>query len=199
MKTNNIKYFICFVIIGIIAIMQSKVNAVKIDTKSHVNIGEEVLVTVDFETYIAAYDGFELSYNERIMKYNSPYELIEGLWWDTSVESTGINKKVYSFTALGNGDNTIRVKIKGLVSANYEMDDLGDINISKTMIIGSGSKLGDLDGNGTVNANDAALVLDLYKYSNITEDDLKVADIYQNGLINANDAALILDMYKYGK
>ena len=120
MKTNNIKYFICFVIIGIIAIMQSKVNAVKIDTKSHVNIGEEVLVTVDFETYIAAYDGFELSYNERIMKYNSPYELIEGLWWDTSVESTGINKKVYSFTALGNGDNTIRVKIKGLVSANYE-------------------------------------------------------------------------------
>ena len=176
MKTNNIKYFICFVIIGIIAIMQSKVNAVKIDTKSHVNIGEEVLVTVDFETYIAAYDGFELSYNERIMKYNSPYELIEGLWWDTSVESTGINKKVYSFTALGNGDNTIRVKIKGLVSANYEMDDLGDINISKTMIIGSGSKLGDLDGNGTVNANDAALVLDLYKYSNITEDDLKEAE-----------------------
>ena len=133
------------------------------------------------------------------MKYNSPYELIEGLWWDTSVESTGINKKVYSFTALGSGDNTIRVKIKGLVSANYEMDDLGDINISKTMIIGSGSKLGDLDGNGTVNANDAALVLDLYKYSNITEDDLKVADIDQNGLINANDAALILDMYKYGK
>ena len=196
MKTNNIKYFICFVIIGIIAIMQSKVNAVKIDTKSHVNIGEEVLVTVDFETYIAAYDGFELSYNERIMKYNSPYELIEGLWWDTSVESTGINKKVYSFTALGNGDNTIRVKIKGLVSANYEMDELGDIEVEKKMVVGNGITLGDVNGDGVINSDDSALILDMYRYGNITEDDLNVADIDKNGTINSDDAAQVLDMYR---
>ncbi len=198
MKTIKIKLFICICIIEIITVTLSKVSAVKIDTKSHADIGEEVLVTVDFETYIAAYDGFELSYNERIMKYNSPYELIEGLWWDTSTDSTGIDKKVYSFTALGNGDNTFRVKIKGLVSANYEMDNLGDIDISKTMTVGNGSKLGDLDGDGRINANDAAIVLDIYKYGNATNDDLKVADIDENGVINANDAALILDMYKYG-
>jgi uncharacterized protein YjdB len=58
---------------------------------------------------------------------------------------------------------------------------------------------GDLDENGLVNANDAAIALDLYKYGNVTENDLKIADLDENGIINANDAALILDIYKYNE
>ncbi len=58
---------------------------------------------------------------------------------------------------------------------------------------------GDLDGNKTVNANDAAIALDLYKYGNVTEEQLKIGDMDNNGTINANDAALILDIYKYGE
>ncbi len=57
---------------------------------------------------------------------------------------------------------------------------------------------GDLDENGIVNANDAAIALDLYKYGNVTEHELNVGDMDNNGIINANDAALILDVYKYG-
>ena len=57
---------------------------------------------------------------------------------------------------------------------------------------------GDLDKNGIVDANDAAVALDLYKYNNATEEDLKIGDMDENGLIDANDASLILDVYKYG-
>ena len=57
---------------------------------------------------------------------------------------------------------------------------------------------GDLDKNGAVNANDAAVALDLYKYGNVTEKDIEIGDMNDDGVINANDAALILDVYKYG-
>ncbi len=57
---------------------------------------------------------------------------------------------------------------------------------------------GDLDDNGIVNANDAAIALDLYKYGNVSKEELKIGDMDNNGIINANDAALILDIYKYG-
>lgn len=57
---------------------------------------------------------------------------------------------------------------------------------------------GDLDKNGIVNANDAAIALDLYKYGNVSAEELKIGDMDNNGIINANDAALILDIYKYG-
>ena len=59
--------------------------------------------------------------------------------------------------------------------------------------------LGDLDRNGAVNANDAAVALDLYKYGNATDEDMQIGDMNEDGVINANDAALILDVYKYGK
>ena len=57
---------------------------------------------------------------------------------------------------------------------------------------------GDLDKNGAVNANDAAVALDLYKYGNATDEDMQIGDMNNDGVINANDAALILDVYKYG-
>ena len=57
---------------------------------------------------------------------------------------------------------------------------------------------GDLDRNGAVNANDAAVALDLYKYGNATDEDMQIGDMNEDGVINANDAALILDVYKYG-
>ena len=60
-------------------------------------------------------------------------------------------------------------------------------------------KKGDLDRNGAVNANDAAVALDLYKYGNVSDSDMKIGDMNEDGVINANDAALILDVYKYGE
>lgn len=58
---------------------------------------------------------------------------------------------------------------------------------------------GDLNSDGVVNANDAAVALDLYKFNNALEEYLIIGDMDENGVINANDAALILDTYKYGE
>ena len=58
---------------------------------------------------------------------------------------------------------------------------------------------GDLDRNGAVNSDDAAIALDLYRYGNVSDEDLQIGDMDENGLINSDDAALILDVYRYGK
>ena len=57
---------------------------------------------------------------------------------------------------------------------------------------------GDLDRNGAVNSDDAAIALDLYRYGNVSAEDLQIGDMDENGLINSDDAALILDVYRYG-
>ena len=58
---------------------------------------------------------------------------------------------------------------------------------------------GDLDRNSVVNSDDAAIALDLYRYGNVSAEDLLIGDMDENGLINSDDAALILDVYRYGK
>ena len=55
---------------------------------------------------------------------------------------------------------------------------------------------GDLDKNGVVDANDASVVLELYKSQNATEEDIEIGDMDNNNLIDANDASLILEYYK---
>ena len=178
---------------------RTTVKAIQINSKAKIDIGEEITVTVDFGTYVAAYDRLEVTYNNRIMKYNSKHSLIENLWWDNTQASKGINKKVYSFIGTGNGISTIGVKAQGLVSANQNMDVLGDVQTSKLILVGNGITKGDMDGNGVITANDAAIILDIYKNGNATKDDILTGDMDGNGTLTANDAAMILDMYKNGK
>ena len=58
------------------------------------------------------------------------------------------------------------------------------------------NKIGDLDGNGVVDANDASLVLERYKNESATKREIQIADIDRNGLLDANDASLILEIFK---
>jgi len=99
-------------------------------------------------------------------------------------------------------DDSIVLKNNGeFYKINFnELDYDGNKAWARIIIKKKAQKIieGDLDGNNIVNANDAALALDLYKYGNVTPEQLKVADMDNNGIINANDAALILDIYKYG-
>ena len=92
------------------------------------------------------------------------------------------NNKIYWTTS--NGSNYITVNVLDLTE--YLYDD------TPTLL------KGDLDKNGIVDANDAAVALDLYKYNSATKDGLEIGDMDENGLIDANDASLILDVYKYG-
>lgn len=57
-------------------------------------------------------------------------------------------------------------------------------------------KVGDLDRNGVIDANDASIALELYKAENATIEDIIIGDLDENEIIDANDASLILEIYK---
>ncbi len=119
-----------------------------------------------------------------------------------------IGSEAFAYTTLGSITFTSKEapKINSDTFKNYTgkviipNDSKGYIGEGWSGAIVSGIEhMGDLDGNNIVNANDAAIALDLYKYGNVTDEQLKIGDLDRNGIINANDAALILDIYKYGK
>ena len=58
---------------------------------------------------------------------------------------------------------------------------------------------GDMDGNGVITANDASMILDLYKNGDATKQQIYVGDMDNSGTLTANDASMILDLYKNGK
>jgi hypothetical protein len=102
-------------------------------------------------------------------------------------------KKSYTFTRNGT------FEFKFMDKAGNTNSVIAKVDWIKEAIDDENYLKGDLDRNGVVNANDAAIALDLYKYGNVTSLDLKIGDMDDNGIINANDAAIILDIYKYGK
>lgn len=193
LKTSFILFFIFLIILTI-----DNVCAVTINTQDKVEVGQRIDVTLDFGTNIAAYDSLEVTYNNRVLNYISSNPLKENFWYDTSYESNGIRSKTYSFIATGNGKSTINIKLKGVVSANYNMDVLGDFNLTKTITIGNGVKRGDLNGDGVINSIDAALVLDMYNSGDNNAEDIEVADMNNDNVVNSIDAAIILDMYNSG-
>ena len=59
--------------------------------------------------------------------------------------------------------------------------------------------LGDMDGNGLLDANDASIILDIFKSNNQTSQNIAMGDMDGNGVIDANDASQILELYKINK
>ena len=100
-----------------------------------------------------------------------------------TVDSNGVVKPI------SNGKCTITCSLK----SDPAVKTTCSVNVHFGII------MGDLDRDGAVNANDAAVALDIYKYGNATDEDMQIGDMNNDGVINANDAALILDVYKYGK
>ena len=76
------------------------------------------------------------------------------------------------------------------------MDELGDIEVSKRITIGSGYQKGDINSDGAINSIDASILIDKYKRNNITQDDIDIADMNNDGSINSVDSSMIIDMYK---
>ena len=55
---------------------------------------------------------------------------------------------------------------------------------------------GDVNKDGVINSTDSAMVLDLYKNGNATEEDYRLGDMDNNGVLNSTDSAMILDIFK---
>ncbi len=167
-----------------------------ISTLSKASIGQTITVTVDFGENIAAYDSYELIYNDKALEYVSGDELNDLAWYDTSHESKGIRYKAYKFRVIASGVSVMEVKAKGVVSANSTLDELGDMYFTKRIDLGQGLLVGDINCDLKVNADDAAIVIDKFKNNNITQTDLLVCDLHNDNKLNADDAALIIDKFK---
>lgn len=69
-----------------------------------------------------------------------------------------------------------------------------DVPFSITISVAN-SKVGDIDGNGTVNVSDAIDLIGHYVAGTTDELDKSVADVDGNGVINVSDAIEIIDIY----
>lgn len=93
-----------------------------------------------------------------------------------------------------NQDNKNIVNVKTVEKTAFGTSTITDEIILKTIDYIKG----DLDKNGVVNSNDAALALDLYNNNSATDEHLIIGDMDGDGVINSNDAAAILDVYNSG-
>lgn len=93
-----------------------------------------------------------------------------------------------------NQDNKNIVNVKTVEKTAFGTSTITDEIILKTIDYIKG----DLDKNGIVNSNDAALALDLYNNNSVTDEHLIIGDMDGDGVINSNDAAAILDVYNSG-
>ncbi len=193
---NNNKLKKIALIFFIFTFLFSNVKAFEISSKDNIDIGEIITVTLDFETNVGAYDSLNVTYNEYALEYISGDALSETVWHDSSKEQLGISSKTYVFRGKANGISTIEVNIKGAVSANESMDVLGEINVSKRITVGSGYIKGDMNSDGYINSVDAAIVMNIYKNNNATQDDIEIVDMNNDGYVNSIDAALIMNMFK---
>ena len=191
---NKIKR--ALIVFFIFTFLFSNIRAFEINSKDEIDIDETITVTIDFGTSLGAYDSLGVTYNTYTLEYVSGDPLEESVWHDSSQEQQGISSKTYVFKGKANGISTINIDIKGAVSANENMDELGDINISKKITIGFGYVKGDVNSDGAINSIDASLIIDKYKNNNIIQDDLEIADMNNDGAINSVDASIIIDMYK---
>ena len=110
----------------------------------------------------------------------------EKLTWKSSNQNVVLVDSNGNITAKNTGSATITVTTSKGKSVTIK------VNVIKYL-------KGDLDRNGIVNANDAAVAQDLYNGTSITEEDLQIGDMDGNEVLNSNDAALIFDVYNSGQ
>lgn len=118
-------------------------------------------------------------------------------WTSSNTDVLTIDSSSGKITPLKSGRATVTVTVT-INDINGTSTFTKDVSVTVKSINDPKYLKGDLDRNGTINANDAAIALDLYKYGNVSDEDMLIGDMDENGTMNANDAALILDIYKYG-
>ena len=107
--------------------------------------------------------------------------------WSTSNEEVAVVSDTGVVKAVGTGKATITLDING------------NIRTCVVTVRSDNGILGDVDNNGVIDANDASMILELYKNGNITNNQILVGDLDGNNVIDANDASLILELFKTAK
>lgn len=196
---NKLKVILLF---SIIVLSFSNITAVesnaKIEGNDSVEVGDTIEITLDFGTYIGAYDSYNIEYDEKLLELVSvDKELMPKYWYDNSQTQSGIKTVTYKFKALADGMAKVKFEVTGAVKTDEALTLLDDINLTKEIKVGTGVLKGDLNKDGIINSTDASIALDLYRNGNATEEDISIGDMDGNKIINSADASMILDAYKY--
>ena len=104
----------------------------------------------------------------------------------------------YSLDGIHYSSDVPKATEKGVYTIHYKI--IGDKNhldsSVKTITVEIGIMLGDIDGDGKINARDAKLVMQHFtKKIILTEAQQKIADVSGDGKINARDAKLIMQYF----
>lgn len=181
--------------------------------KANGAIGEEVIISVSYDnsnigTMIKVIpsnpipDDYKIKLNKTSYQFNRLNETItlkDKYVPNSMITWTSTNEKIATVDSNGK----ITPKSGGFVYINAETEKYGKADcwvyvcMLRTLSDGSKAYPGDLDRNGSFNANDAALILNLSNKIGITEDEKILGDLTGDGVVNANDAAVVLDLYKY--
>ena len=127
--------------------------------------------------------------NNRLIKYSSSNEEVVTVRQNGLIEAK--NNGNAEITIYCEEDPNIYKTVAITVNDEGENPDDPPGPIDPSVI-----KIGDLDKNGVIDANDASLALELYKAQDATFEDVLIGDMDENDLIDANDASLILEYFK---
>lgn len=100
----------------------------------------------------------------------------------------------YTYDAL---NRLTMVKYSNGVTINYTYDALG--NRTKRIVNGSSQMRGDVDGDGQVNINDVAALVNYLLNHNSSGINMNNADCYVDGQVNINDVTSLINYLLSGK
>ncbi|MBP5378045.1 MAG: chitobiase/beta-hexosaminidase C-terminal domain-containing protein, partial [Ruminococcus sp.] len=153
----------------------------------------------DDDIYEIAYEGYfsEIMVEELASEYGYTYDEFETLMEKrTGLERDVLNKIITSEYKPGN-----KIKYETRCYVRYSATDYSFA--SKTAYVPKqyGTKMGDVNSDGAVNAVDASTVLSHYaavatgNASELTDSQQRTGDMNEDGILNAVDASMILELY----
>lgn len=164
---------------------------------------EEVEIGGTVEYTLNIYDAEEIDLKEEDIT-------VAGVTADISIKGNGNEKRTIILSNIQG-----EAGAQGYISLIAEGIAINDLGTSKELNITTGKFAiketqqdivpekkqykGDINKDGLVDSADAAIALNLYKYNNATDEELKIGDMDDNNIIDSADAAIILNHFKYNQ
>lgn len=120
-------------------------------------------------------------------------------WSSSNPQVATVNEKTGVVTPIKPGSTLIQATvIASYMNGTEKVNSLSKVLTQNVTVRDSSAGFikGDMNADTYVNSTDAAIVLDIFKSNNATNEDLLHGDMNEDNLLNSIDAAMILDVFK---
>ena len=208
------------VIILVVALMLTIIPAKSVIAQTQVGVKTNTITNVhtkvNYSVYIqkaATHETVdEFKYETKEVDFDTNSEQVKELEdeaeakykeWFSNKDYTFANQRASSYAIdfkEGKAHDEIIRHSDGTVTVITYKEVYKTIIISETYYIDEEEMLkGDLNGDGKVDADDAAEAIELFKTQSATDEDKLIGDMNEDGKIDAEDAALIIEYFKTHK